>query len=207
MENIQIIVIADQNTEASRTLGAALAESAALEAPHIVLHPSEVGRVKDAIRAVPAVAVLLIADTTQGAIAIGQVAKAAALLANGDQLVELVTAHAPDEALAALPKDLVEPWDGNGKSYAAGALVRGEGDTFYRCLQAHTSQVGWAPEAAPSLWARVGNPADEWPEWVQPTGANPYPQGAKVSHKGKHWTSTTAGNVWEPGAYGWAEVI
>lgn len=50
---------------------------------------------------------------------------------------------------------------------------------------------------------------DEWPEWVQPTGAHDaYASGAKVSHNGKHWTSNVNGNVWEPGAAGitqWTE--
>ena len=32
-----------------------------------------------------------------------------------------------------------------------------------------------------------------------------YALGAKVSHKEKHWTSTVANNVWEPGVYGWEE--
>lgn len=35
---------------------------------------------------------------------------------------------------------------------------------------------------------------------------NSYSLGAKVSHKEKHWTSTVANNVWEPGVYGWEEV-
>lgn len=44
--------------------------------------------------------------------------------------------------------------------------------------------------------------------WVQPTGAHDaYAQGAKVSHNGKKWTSDIAANVWEPGVYGWTEVI
>ena len=40
--------------------------------------------------------------------------------------------------------------------------------------------------------------------WVQPLGAHDaYPLGAKVTHKGKTWTSTAAANVWRPGVYGW----
>ena len=47
-------------------------------------------------------------------------------------------------------------------------------------------------------------PADEWPEWIQPTGEhNAYAKGAKVTHKGKRWVSTVDGNVWASGAYGW----
>ncbi|MDR2515665.1 MAG: hypothetical protein LBD02_10770 [Christensenellaceae bacterium] len=159
---------------------------------------------KESIRAMPAVAVLLIADTMQEAVEIGQVAKAAALLSHGDALVEIAAAHATESEVAALPKDLIDPWVGDGKSYAQGAVAR-VGDLFYRCLQAHTSQASWSPDSAPSLWARIGNPADEWPEWVRPTGANPYPQGAKVSHGGKHWISTAANNVWEPSVYEWEE--
>ena len=32
-----------------------------------------------------------------------------------------------------------------------------------------------------------------------------YPQGAKVSHQGKHWVSEIDANNYEPGVYGWAE--
>jgi GH18 family chitinase len=42
-------------------------------------------------------------------------------------------------------------WQAN-KAYAVGALVTYGGKT-YRCLQAHTSQVGWEPSNVPALWA------------------------------------------------------
>lgn len=74
------------------------------------------------------------------------------------------------------------------------------GDTLYKCLQGHTSQDSWTPDAAPSLWARVDDPTIEWPEWVQPTGStDAYPKGAKVTHNGKKWISDLDANVWEPG--------
>ena len=76
--------------------------------------------------------------------------------------------------------------------------------TLYRCVQAHTSQADWTPDATPALWTVVS--LDEWPEWVQPTGAqDAYAKGDKVSHNGKHWTSDVDANVWEPGIYGWSE--
>lgn len=79
-------------------------------------------------------------------------------------------------------------------------------DTLYRCIQAHTSQADWTPDVAVSLWVRADDPSVEWPEWVQPTGAqDAYMSGAKVSHKDKHWISTVDNNVWEPGVYGWNE--
>ena len=79
--------------------------------------------------------------------------------------------------------------------------------TLYRCVQAHTSQADWTPDVTPALWTVVS--LDEWPEWVQPTGAqDAYAKGDKVSHNDKHWISEVDGNVWEPGIYGnlWSEV-
>lgn len=81
------------------------------------------------------------------------------------------------------------------------------GDTLYKCLQAHTAQASWTPDVSPSLWVRVDDPSQEWPEWVQPTGAtDAYPKGGKVSHNNRHWISEIDANVYEPGVYGWYEV-
>ena len=41
-----------------------------------------------------------------------------------------------------------------GVFYSVGATVT-YGGASYRCQQAHTSQVGWEPPAAPSLWVRL----------------------------------------------------
>src|SRR6185436_10001287 len=40
-------------------------------------------------------------------------------------------------------------------AYAVGALVTYGGHT-YKCLQAHTSQVGWEPPNVPALWQDMG---------------------------------------------------
>lgn len=78
---------------------------------------------------------------------------------------------------------------------------------LWRCLQAHTSQDGWEPESAPSLWAKVLIPDETVvPEWEQPDSTNPYSAGDKVAHNGKTWVSNIDNNVWEPGVYGWSEV-
>ena len=93
--------------------------------------------------------------------------------------------------------DLFEPWQ-TGKNYAAWDRVKHE-DILYRCVQGHTSQDNWTPDATPALWTRVS--MEEWPEWVQPTGAqDAYMTGDKVSHNGKHWISVVDNNVWEPGS-------
>lgn len=115
-------------------------------------------------------------------------------------------ATASDEQAAAFPS-LFPAWSAAGAAYAAGDRVQ-YGDLLYKCLTAHTSQESWTPDAAPSLWVRIDDPAVEWPEWRQPqSSTDAYAQGAKVSHNGKHWISTSDANVWEPGVYGWEEAV
>ena len=90
-------------------------------------------------------------------------------------------------------------------TYKAGA-IRLYGGRLYRCIQAHTSQEGWEPPEAVSLWSEIADPSEEWPAWSQPIGAHDaYSAGDKVSHAGKKWTSALDSNVWEPGVYGWTE--
>lgn len=89
--------------------------------------------------------------------------------------------------------------------YTAGYKVQ-RGGRLWRCVQAHTSQTGWEPDIAPSLWTKVLIPDETVvPEWEQPDSTNPYMKGDKVTHNGKTWTSDIDNNVWEPGVYGWTE--
>ena len=48
---------------------------------------------------------------------------------------------------------LYQEW-ATGYTYAAGYKVQ-RGGKLWRCLQAHTSQAGWEPENAASLWTEV----------------------------------------------------
>lgn len=106
-----------------------------------------------------------------------------------DEQAESVTVLFPD-------------WE-DGKAYAVGDRVKYNG-LLYRCVQAHTSQSDWTPDAVPALWVRTST--EEWPEWIQPTGAHDaYNKGDKVSHNAKHWVSDIDANVYEPGVYGWTE--
>lgn len=103
-----------------------------------------------------------------------------------------------EDALEAV--ELYPAWK-TGTAYAVDERIR-YNNTLYRCVQAHTSQADWTPDITPALWTVVS--LDEFPEWVQPTGAqDAYQRGDKVSHNGKHWISTADNNVWEPGVYGW----
>lgn len=87
-------------------------------------------------------------------------------------------------------------------SYAAGERIK-YNSKLYRCVQAHTSQIGWEPPVTPALWVRTV-PDGDIPDWVQPTGAHDaYNTGDKVKHNGLTWISDVDANVWEPGIYGW----
>ena len=88
-----------------------------------------------------------------------------------------------------------------GKAYAANDRAQYNG-TLYKCVQAHTSQSDWMPSATPALWKTVS--LDEYPEWVQPTGAHDaYNIGDKVTYNGQHYVCTSNANVYAPDVYGW----
>ena len=101
---------------------------------------------------------------------------------------------------------IFDEWDPNGVEYEKDvSRVQYEG-YLWKCIQSHTSQISWNPKDAHSLWVRIDDPAEEWPEWRQPEGAHDaYAKGAKVTHNEKHWVSDIDANVYEPGVYGWAE--
>ena len=118
------------------------------------------------------------------------------------QFIEEMASTVDDETaldhIEAFPKWKVDV------DYIKDERVRYE-DVLYKVLQNHRSQSDWTPDVAVSLFVKVS--IEEWPEWVQPTGAqDAYNKDDKVSHNGKHWVSSIDANVWEPGVYGWNEV-
>lgn len=116
-----------------------------------------------------------------------------------------IQAKALNDGDASEVKYLFDAWSGEGVAYALGDRVLYV-DTLYRVIQAHTSQPDWTPSAAVSLFVRCDDPGEEWPEWIQPTGAHDaYEKGYKVSHNGKHWINDIDANTYEPGVYGWSE--
>ncbi len=61
---------------------------------------------------------------------------------------------------------------------------------------------------SPTEPGELEEPADEWPEYKQPTGAHDaYHVGDKITYNGKHYTCVYDGCVWTPDAYpqGWQE--
>lgn len=66
------------------------------------------------------------------------------------------------------------------------------------------------PGTQNSGWIEVdtASPPSDIQSWKQPEGGHDaYALNAQVTHKGKTWVSTVAANVWEPGVYGWIELI
>lgn len=107
-----------------------------------------------------------------------------------------------DDEHAETVTELFLPWESETE-YVVGDRRKYEG-LLYRCVQAHTSQVGWEPPNVPALWVRTS--VEEWPEWIQPIGAqDAYHIGDKVTHNELHWISSVDNNVWEPGVYGWEQ--
>lgn len=120
-----------------------------------------------------------------------------------DALVKLRNL-ATDEQASEVPM-LYPEWK-EDHTYSVGARVL-YNEVLYKTLTAHTSQADWAPDVAPSLFAKVLIPNENViPEWEQPDSTNPYMTGDKVSHNGSTWVSTVDNNVWEPGVYGWEQV-
>ena len=104
---------------------------------------------------------------------------------------------------------LFDEFDGNGVAYEVGKRVL-YNDTLYKVIQAHTSQAGWTPTAAPSLFAKVINETIDGsiPEFEQPDSTNPYMKGDRVTFNGKVYESLIDNNVYSPSDYpaGWKEI-
>lgn len=95
-----------------------------------------------------------------------------------------------------------ENWTGK-----AGTILT-DGNRLYRSIHDVTTVAqNTKPSVTHSMWTPIGDPTEEYPEWVPPIGAHDaYSLANKVSHSDKKWVSTVDGNVWEPGVYGWEEV-
>ena len=101
-------------------------------------------------------------------------------------------------------KSAFQLWNGNGLAVKAGEIYL-YNDELYRVVQDHTTQRDWTPDITPALYTKIS--VEEFPQWVQPTGAqDAYKIGDKVTYDNEHWISTADNNVWQPGVYGWDEV-
>lgn len=124
------------------------------------------------------------------------------------ELIEKASASLDDSDALDAPA-LFPAW-ASGKAYALNDRVR-YGEKLYKCVQAHTSQSDWTPDATPALWTEVAKPG-EIPVWRQPTGAqDAYMTGDKVWYPDRDTTvyeSLIDNNTWSPEAYpqGWQAI-
>lgn len=113
--------------------------------------------------------------------------------------IEMAAALMSDEA-ALNSIELIAPW--KIEEYVNAGERRRFNGVLYRCVQAHTTQADWTPDITPALWVAVS--IEEYPEWVQPTGAHDaYNIGDKVTYNGNHYVCAVNGNVYAPDVNGW----
>ena len=121
----------------------------------------------------------------------------------GDMLGKIDTIWIQGDLTDEQKIELVELARDNADPAASYAPLQEQIDQAFTQIKALSARVallesGETPEPAPE--------PEEWPEWVQPTGAHDaYGVGDKVTYNGKHYVSKIAGNVWSPDAYpaGW----
>lgn len=132
-------------------------------------------------------------------------------LAGGDISVQQTEYQSNIMALsddvALLIPEVYPVWSDNGVEYKKDMRVT-YNSILYKVLQNHTSQKGWTPISAPSLFAKVLTSEGEILDWEQPSSTNPYMKGDKVRYNGKVYESLIDNNVWAPDAYplGWKEI-
>lgn len=104
-----------------------------------------------------------------------------------DQRTELIT----------LARDKADP----ANSYAP---LQEQITNLYALLDALTSRVTVleSGDSSGSEPEEPTDPDDEWPEYVQPTGAHDaYKTGDKVTYNGNHYICKMDGCVWDPDTY------
>ena len=68
-------------------------------------------------------------------------------------ITEQINTLAVDDNTALRMREFYPAWE-SGKAYTVGYKVQYK-ERLYRVVQAHTSQDGWTPEAAPALWEGI----------------------------------------------------
>lgn len=133
-----------------------------------------------------------------------------------DKLVELIKFSRPlvTDEFALQTIDMFPKWSDNigvtvtNDIISAGKNRYQHNGKLYKVVQATTFQEQYEPGANGTSSIFVEVSLEEWPEWIQPTGAHDaYAKGAKVIHNNVKWVSDVDANVWEPGVYGWTTYV
>lgn len=120
----------------------------------------------------------------------------------------VVASQVTDDIVAQELQDFYDDWK-NDISVSKGQYIKHDGILF-KVLTEHKTQVGWEPDKAPSLFAKVlTDPTGETIlDWVQPDSTNAYMTGDKVRFEGLIYESLIDNNVWSPVSYpaGWQQI-
>ena len=118
-----------------------------------------------------------------------------------------VTATLTDEQALEV-KELYPLWAVD-TAYTVGYVVR-HNSKLYRCLQSHTSQENWTPDATPALWVEIAAPNEyrEIKDNMLPTEAFALGEIGWYKEKDNLWKSLIDANTYTPETYpaGWEQV-
>jgi len=127
-------------------------------------------------------------------------------LAQSGELFDDVTILENSDMFAIWPAEI-------GLECPRGTIVWDNGKLYRAMHDIGAAHRMMRPSESPTMWAEIGNPADEWPEWSQWIGiGDTYQTNAQVRSKDYgnttdtviyRWISTVPNNIWKPGEYGW----
>lgn len=121
---------------------------------------------------------------------------------------KVVANQVTDDIVAQELQDFYDDWEID-IPVSKGQYIKHDGILF-KVLTEHKTQVGWEPDKASSLFAKVlTDPTGETIlDWVQPDSTNAYMEGDKVKFEGSVYESLIDNNIWSPSAYpaGWKVV-
>lgn len=121
--------------------------------------------------------------------------------------VDAVIEGKVDDATASKYPELFIEWDEDWRGNV-GEIVQHEGKLYKCAKEIKNAGQNKEPGTNPAFWTQIGNPGEEFPEWVKPRGIHgAYDKGAKVTHNAEKWVSDVDKNKWEPGVKGWSKYV
>lgn len=83
--------------------------------------------------------------------------------------VKAAQAQQLDDASIAKYPEFFVTWDENWRG-KAGDIVQDEGKLYRSIHDVTDAGQNRKPSETPSMWTQIGNPLEEFPDWVQPSG-------------------------------------
>lgn len=131
----------------------------------------------------------------------------AQLMTAASMFVQANVATMNDEQAASV-SELTDVWK-EDIAYSKDAICRYD-NRLWRCAQGHTSQAGWEPPNAASLWYQIEFGDDGILVWRMPSGSHDAPNKGDKRHypdaSGAVYVSKRDGNTSVPGTDEWWEV-